>query len=91
MSRASEIPYTFGGPITANPGCDAYRCVNEGVDRLSVNCDDGNNGNGKGDDSKCDSTPGAGDGFCDACNILGGVTTQNEMYQGTLSYFCPTP
>lgn len=27
----------------------------------------------------CDSTPGAGDGSCDACPITGGETTENEM------------
>lgn len=28
----------------------------------------------------CDSTPGAGDGNCDACNITGGESTENEMF-----------
>lgn len=28
----------------------------------------------------CDSTPGAGDGFCDACPITGGESTENEMF-----------
>ncbi len=27
----------------------------------------------------CDSSPGAGDGFCDACPLTGGVTTEDEM------------
>ena len=31
-------------------------------------------------DADCDSTPGAGDGWCDACNIKGGESTQNEMF-----------
>ena len=33
-----------------------------------------------GDDSFCDSTPGAGDGVCDACPVIGGITTQDEMF-----------
>ena len=31
-------------------------------------------------DADCDSTPGAGDGSCDACTITGGQTTENEMF-----------
>ena len=33
-----------------------------------------------GDDASCDSSPGAGDGLCDACAITAGVTTENEMF-----------
>ena len=32
------------------------------------------------DDASCDSSPGAGDGWCDACKITAGVTTENEMF-----------
>jgi hypothetical protein len=35
---------------------------------------------GANDDAACDSTPGAGDGDCDACPITAGVTTENEMF-----------
>jgi len=35
---------------------------------------------GANDDAACDSTPGAGDGRCDACPITAGVTTENEMF-----------
>ena len=31
-------------------------------------------------DRFCDSTPGAYDGLCDACPLLGGFTTEDEMY-----------
>jgi hypothetical protein len=31
-------------------------------------------------DSDCDSAPGAKDGSCDACPIMGGPTTENEMF-----------
>ncbi len=30
--------------------------------------------------SACDSSPGAGDGLCDACTLNGGVTTEDEMF-----------
>ena len=33
-----------------------------------------------GDHSFCDSSPGAGDGDCDACPVRGGVTTCDEMF-----------
>jgi len=36
--------------------------------------------NGADDDAACDSAPGAGDGWCDACAITAGVTTENEMF-----------
>jgi hypothetical protein len=35
---------------------------------------------GSGDDVTCDSTAGAGDGWCDACPITAGVTTEDEMF-----------
>jgi len=85
MSRSSTRPYSFFG---GEGGCEPYRCVNEGVDRRAIDCDDGI-GNLEGNDAACDSSPGAGDGFCDGCDIQGGITTQDEMYQGTLDFFCP--
>jgi len=33
-----------------------------------------------GDDRRCDSSPGARDGSCDACAITGGESTENEMF-----------
>ncbi len=35
---------------------------------------------GPSDHAVCDSTPGAGDGFCDACAITAGVSTEDEMF-----------
>ena len=35
---------------------------------------------GPTDHASCDSVPGAGDGFCDACAITAGVSTQDEMF-----------
>jgi hypothetical protein len=37
-------------------------------------------GEGCGNDASCDSSPGAGDGSCDACPLRGGVTTEDEMF-----------
>lgn len=39
--------------------------------------------------ASCDSTPGAGDGVCDACPLLGGVTTEDEMFILIGHYFVP--
>jgi hypothetical protein len=36
--------------------------------------------NGANDHATCDSTPGAGDGRCDACPITPGPTTEDEMF-----------
>jgi hypothetical protein len=44
---------------------------------------------GVGDDATCDTSPGAGDGFCDACPITAGVTTENEMFILTPFYILP--
>lgn len=51
-----------------------------------THCAEGNVGavcSGRGDaarDRSCDSSPGVGDGFCDACPLRGGVTTEDEMF-----------
>lgn len=66
VKRASETPQNsiFG------------RCT-------PTNCWSGQVGkpcNGLGDDATCDSTPGEGDGLCDACPVNGGVSTEDEMF-----------
>jgi hypothetical protein len=37
--------------------------------------------------ASCDSTAGAGDGLCDACPLIGGVTTEDEMFILLGKYF----
>jgi hypothetical protein len=34
----------------------------------------------RGDHTRCDSSPGAGDGDCDACPLTGGFRTEDEMF-----------
>lgn len=41
-----------------------------------------------GNHAVCDSSPGRGDGVCDACTLHGGVTTDDEMFIMLGSYFC---
>lgn len=86
VTRASRIPYGVGGPESGSGIglCEPTRCVNAGM--YDVDCDDGVR-NQSGDDAACDSSPGAGDGFCDACQIMGGVTTENEMFGPSIDYF----
>lgn len=45
-----------------------------------VACVDGKVGEACETDEDCDSSPGAGDGWCDACAITGGESTENEMF-----------
>ncbi|MBI3782559.1 MAG: DUF4215 domain-containing protein [Deltaproteobacteria bacterium] len=39
-------------------------------------------------DQSCDTSPGAGDGRCDACTLTGGVTTEDEMFLFLATYYC---
>jgi hypothetical protein len=68
VTRASRVPeekVAFVGP------CEPTACA---VGRVAAAC------GGLGDDASCDSSPGAGDGWCDARPITGGETTENEMF-----------
>jgi hypothetical protein len=40
-------------------------------------------------DQSCDSSPGAGDGLCDACPLRGGVTTEDEMFLLLGQFYVP--
>ena len=42
----------------------------------------------QGNNAVCDSSPGLGDGLCDACTVHGGVTTDDEMFIMLGSYYC---
>jgi cysteine-rich repeat protein len=57
-------------PSNGSP-CQPVACV---AGRIGAACA------GPSDDATCDSTPGAGDGWCDACPITAGVTTEDEMF-----------
>jgi hypothetical protein len=72
VKRQSTSPPTtggLGGPCAVPSGCT------EG--RVGQRC----SGSGQAErDASCDSSPGAGDGFCDACTLRGGFTTEDEMF-----------
>jgi hypothetical protein len=73
VKRFSEIPAnTFIG------GCQPSHCWSGKV---------GEPCGGRNDHATCDSSPGAGDGLCDACTVSGGVTTEDEMFLLLGSYW----
>ncbi|MFP6640151.1 MAG: hypothetical protein VCC04_07900, partial [Myxococcota bacterium] len=39
----------------------------------------------------CETSPGSNDGHCDACPVMGGFTTEDEMFILIGSYFIPEP
>ena len=51
--------------------CNPTACV---AGKIGASC------SGKTDDASCDSAPGAGDGWCDACIIMPGAATDDEMF-----------
>ncbi len=65
------------------------------VCRQPTHCTTGRAGeacSGTGDetrDASCDTTPGSGDGDCDACTLGGGVTTEDEMFVLFGAYYVP--
>jgi len=70
------IPGLFGGPCATPTGCTEGRvgAVCSGTNAQQLN-------------ASCDTAPGAGDGLCDACPLLGGVTTEDEMFLFLGSFF----
>jgi hypothetical protein len=80
VTRLSRIPSSardvFGGAFGGT--CHPVACT---AGRVGAACD------GKDDDTTCDTSPGAGDGDCDACAITGGESTENEMFLIGGSYY----
>jgi len=64
VTRASRVPPN----APAFSKCKPIACV-EG--KVAEPCET---------DADCDTSPGAGDGWCDACRITGGESTENEMF-----------
>jgi hypothetical protein len=71
-STSPEPPVSFPG---AGGPCETATHCAEG--KVEEPC------SGRGEAARnrsCDTTTGAGDGFCDACPLRGGVTTEDEMF-----------
>jgi hypothetical protein len=77
VTRRSRTPGSALGP------CQPVACVSGNV---GAPC----GGAGAQFDRQCDSTPGANDGFCDACRITGGESTENEMFILIGDYYVAT-
>jgi hypothetical protein len=70
VTRYSRMPESV--EIPGVPGaCSPIACV---TGQVGAACD------GPEDDASCDTSSGAGDGWCDACAITGGESTENEMF-----------
>lgn len=65
VTRRSRTP-----PKSSRP-CRPVACT---AGRIGEPCE------GVNDHAACDSSPGAGDGECDACAIQSGITTEDEMF-----------
>lgn len=68
VTRASRTPEN---QLRSSGACEPVACAEGDVGAPCA---------GVGDDATCDSSPGAGDGFCDACAIQAGVSTENSMF-----------
>lgn len=79
VKRFSTSPVTPG--IIPGGPCDVSetRCI--GGPKHNQLCN--------GNHAFCDSSPGAGDGDCDACPLRGGVTTEDEMFIWLGTYYVP--
>jgi hypothetical protein len=77
VTRRSRVPTSAQTTIGL---CNPVACVSG---KVGAPC------HGVGDDRVCDSSEGANDGFCDACNITGGESTQNEMFILIGQFFIP--
>lgn len=75
-STSPESAGFLGGPCETPSGCTEGKvgtlCSGETEEALNTSCD---------------TTPGAGDGFCDACQLRGGFTTEDEMFLLLGSYY----
>lgn len=82
VKRRSTSPRSPGGRI-GGPCAVATHCT---AGRTGAPCA------GRTDEERnasCDSGAGLGDGFCDACPLRGGVTTEDEMFAFFGAYYVP--
>jgi hypothetical protein len=68
----------LGGPCATPTGCTAGKVGAPCAGRSQTERN-----------QSCDTSEGAGDGFCDACTLRGGVTTEDEMFILMGQYYVP--
>jgi hypothetical protein len=76
VTRASRVPES--AKLAGIGACSPIACA---AGNIGAPC------NGSNDNATCDSSPGSGDGLCDACKITGGESTENEMFILIGSYY----
>lgn len=81
-ARRTSTSVTRLSRMPDKTACQPVACV---TGKTGDACD------GASDDAACDSSPGAGDGWCDACEITAGQTTENEMFVLMPSFVEPEP
>ncbi len=79
FTNPNEVKRVSTSPVRSN--CIATHCA-EG--KIGQQCS-GNDQASK--DASCDSSPGAGDGFCDACTAGSGLTSDDEMFVMLGAYY----
>jgi hypothetical protein len=79
--QSTSPPPPFGNVLEGTIGgpCPDRTVACLGGPKKGVQCN--------GDNAFCDSSPGLGDGICDACPVHGGVTTEDEMFILLGSYY----
>jgi hypothetical protein len=80
-STSPPPPFSFpgiGGPCTTPTHCTAGRIGSSCEGRTQAERN-----------AACNSSVGADDGFCDACPLRGGVTTEDEMFIPIGQYYVP--
>jgi hypothetical protein len=78
-SPVPPIPISIlGGPCSTPTGCTAGNVGAPCAGRSETERN-----------RSCDTSEGAGDGFCDACTLHGGVTTEDEMFILMGQYYVP--
>ncbi|MEE8580317.1 MAG: hypothetical protein V3T33_01905, partial [Myxococcota bacterium] len=80
VSTSPDPPPLFGGTFQMGGKCRGKQifCANEGPQKAE-SCGAVSEIQAERD-AFCDSSPGAGDGDCDACPSIGGATTEDEMF-----------
>lgn len=79
FTNPAEVKRRSQTPANGRP-CQPTHCAEGAVGRACVG------GGQMARDRSCDTSPGAGDGFCDACSAGFGVSTEDEMFVLTGAY-----
>jgi hypothetical protein len=82
QSTSPETPLVIGGPCAD----EVKSCISPDPAKRGQLC-----ASQPDPDRFCDSAPGAFDGFCDACPLRGGFTTEDEMFIKLGNFFVETP